>query len=251
MADLVLRAEKRSIFGKKLGRERRTGKLPAILYGHGIQNVPLFLSQAEFQKVFSRAGENTIVKVEIKDPETQSTDVRPALIHDVSRGPVSGKPLHTDLYQIRTDEKVRVAVPLVFTGESPAVKSEGGILVKTMQELEVEAFPQHLPPEIQIDISGLKSFEDKIYVKDLKIPAGLTILADQGATVALVQPPRSEEELKALEEKPVEAVEEVKVEVEEKKVEEEGAEGEKVVEAPPGSKEQSPSAGKQGSSQAQ
>ncbi|MBI1975202.1 MAG: 50S ribosomal protein L25 [Parcubacteria group bacterium] len=219
MTDLILRAERRTIFGKRLDRVRKEGKLPAILYGRGIDNVPLFLAQEDFVKIFAEAGENTVVKLEIRDPDGAEVDARPSLIHDVKRDPVSGVPIHADFYQIRTDEKVRVSVPLVVVGESPAVKHEGGILVRALQEIEVEAFPQNLPREILVDISALKSFEDKIAVKDLAIPQDVAIELDSEAIVALVQQPRSEEELKALGEKPVEAVEEVKVEAEEKKKE--------------------------------
>lgn len=219
MAEIMLKAKKRTIFGKRLTRERREGQLPAIVYGKAVASQPLFLAREEFAKVFSRAGANTIVKLEIEDPESGKKETRSVLIHDVTREPVTGKPIHADFYQIRTDEKVRVAVPLVFSGESAAVKTEGGILVKAMQEIKVEAFPPHLPHELTVDISSLNTFEDKIYVKNLAVPENVTVISDPGAIVALVQPPRSEEELKALTEKPVEAVEEVKVETEEKKAE--------------------------------
>jgi len=131
--------------------------------------------------------------------------------------------MHVDFYQVRMDEAVRVAVPLEFVGSSSAIVTMGGILVKALQELEIESLPGAIPETIKVDISSLKTFEDNIYVRDLKVPSGVKVLADENTPVASVQPPRSEEELKALEEKPVAEVREVIVETEEKKKEREAA----------------------------
>ena len=115
------------------------------------------------------------------------------------------------------DEKIKAKVPFIFIGESPAVKADGGILVRAMQEVEIEALPQDLPKEIKVDISPLRTFEDKIHVKDLVLGGGIKDLAGLDETVALVAPPRSEKELAELETKPVETVGEVKVAGEEEK----------------------------------
>jgi large subunit ribosomal protein L25 len=131
-----------------------------------------------------------------------------------------------DFYQVRLDEKVKVTVPLVFAGESPAVKNEGGVLVKSLQELEIEALPTNIPEEITVDISSLETFGDSIYVRDLAIPANVEVVTAGDSAVASVQPPRTEEELKALEEAPVAGAAEVITEAEAKKKEEEAAQAE-------------------------
>jgi large subunit ribosomal protein L25 len=217
MPDYTLLAEKRTIFGKQLNRIRKNGQVPAILYGHKIENQPLLVEEGNFTHVFRSAGRNTIIKVEIEDLSSGKKDVRNALIHDVSFDPLTSKPIHIDLYQVRMDEKVRVEVPLVFVGEAPAVKIGGGVLVRATQSVAVEALPDKLPHEIKVDVSDLKTFEDTIYIKDLAFPAGVEILAEPETPVASVAPPRTEAELEALEEKVEVLPEGVKVETEEKR----------------------------------
>jgi len=202
MQDFTLVAEKRSLFGKKLNSARKAGKLPAILYGQGVENIPLFLDERAFRDILTKAGLNTIVKLEVSDPVRKSHDTRNILIHDVTYDPVNTVPVHADLYQVRMDKAVRVEVPFVFHGEAPAVKVSGGVLIKAMHGMEVEALPGNLPHEIGVDISCLETFEDTMYVRDLLIPPGVTVLVDADTPIASVAPPRSEEELKALEEAP-------------------------------------------------
>src|SRR4030042_2865598 len=128
------------------------------------------------------------------------------------------------------EEKIKAEVPLNFIGESLAVKAEAGVLVKNIKEVEIEALPKDLPHHIDVDISALENFEDHIFVKDINVPGGVKIIADENEIVASVIPPRSEEELAALEEKVEEKVEEVKVVGEEEKAAEAAA-------AAPGSEE--------------
>lgn len=218
---LSLVVRPRRITGKAVRKIRKTGAIPAVLYGKGVATILLEVPAVEFMRVFREAGENTIVKLSIADDGGQ--DVRNVLIHDVTRDPLSDEILHVDFYQVRLDEKVKVAVPLVFTGESPAVKNEGGVLVKALQELEIEALPTDIPDEIAVDISSLVTFEDAIHVRDLAIPANVDVVVAPDTVVALVQPPRTEEELKALEEAPVTAAPEVITEAEAKRKEEEAA----------------------------
>lgn len=221
---LTLAAKKREIHGKAVRKIRKTGALPAVLYGRGMPSTSLEVSQNDFLRVFREAGENRVLKLAIADGGRQ--DVRNVLIHDVSRDPMSGEVLHVDFYQVRLDEKVKVTVPLVFAGESPAVKNEGGVLVKSLQELEIEALPTNIPEEITVDISSLATFGDSIYVRDLAIPANVEVVTAGDSAVASVQPPRTEEELKALEEAPAVGAAEVITEAEAKKKEEEAAQAE-------------------------
>ncbi len=127
-------------------------------------------------------------------------------------------------------------MPLVFVGSSSAVERESGVLIKNLQHLEVEALPQDLPPEIQVDISPLKTFDDNIYIKDLTISEKVKIMAEPEEVVASVIPPRTKEELAELEEAPVEEVEEVEVEA--KKEPEEAEEAPQEAETPPEDKKE-------------
>lgn len=176
---MELIAQKREIFGKKLKSFRKQGLIPAELYGKGIKNIHLFLNKKEFIKVFKEAGENTIITLNL------GSDRVPAMIFDIDRDPLSGDARHVDLYQVNLKEKIRVNTPLIFKGVSPAVKA-GGVLIKSMHEVEVEALPTDVPRGIEIDLTKLANIGDSIYVKDLPVPANTEIKADPDTVVASV-----------------------------------------------------------------
>ena len=137
----------------------------------------------------------------------------------------------SDVMIVRMDEKIRTSIHLVFEGESAAVKSEGGVLVKNIYEIEVEALPADLPHEIKVDISKLATFQDAITLADLPVSSKVKVFGDLKEIIAKVAPPRTQEELEALKEEVVAKVEDVKVETEEKKKERDAAkEAEKAAE---------------------
>jgi large subunit ribosomal protein L25 len=231
---LVLEANKRAVLGKAARKRRASGILPGVVYGRDVKAIPLEISRKEFLRVFKEAGENMVFKLAIT--EDGKRDVRNVLIHDVAVDSLARTPLHVDFYQVRLDEAVRVTVPLEFIGESPAVENDGGVLVKSLQEIEIEALPGKIPEAIQVDVSRLASFEDAIHVRDLAIPPDVKVVADLDSTVATVQPPRTDEELKALEQAPVAvAPEEIITEAQAKKKAEEEASSEP--EAQPGTQQ--------------
>ncbi len=171
-----------------LAKLRKSGMMPAVLYGHHVPNTMLAVNQNEFEKVLRKAGESTIV-----DLETQDGKKHPVLIHDVQMHVLKATPIHVDFYEVDMTEKLTATVALEYTGESHAVKALGGTLVKVLSEVEVECLPSDLPHNLEVDISGMNSFSDVILVKDLKVPAKVTITTDAEETVAKVQPPRDVE----------------------------------------------------------
>ncbi|QQG45375.1 MAG: 50S ribosomal protein L25/general stress protein Ctc [Candidatus Sungiibacteriota bacterium] len=222
---MELKAQPRTELGKKVKALRRAGFLPAVVYGEKVKSQPIAVPYKDFEKVYREAGESTLIKLDV---DGKSHNV---LIHDIKNDPLKGIPLHADFYAVRMDKEIRTKVSIEFFGESPAVKNEGGILVRVMQELEVEALPQDLPRELRIDLSGLAAFGSKLFVKDIPTPKGVKILAEPDEVVVLIEAPRSEEELAALEQVSTAAApEEVKTEreiKEETKVVEETAGEEK------------------------
>jgi large subunit ribosomal protein L25 len=208
---LELSAELRSETGRANKQVRKQGLIPAILYGQKVKNVALSIKEPDFEKLYQQAGESTLIKLKIGDEQDKAKQ-RIVLIHEVAKDPVSGKPIHIDFYQVKMDKVISVEVPLVFIGQSAAVEKEEGVLIKNIQQVEVEALPQDLPHEITVDISLLKTFEDNIYVKDLQIPDKVKLTASPDEVVASVIPPRTKAELEELEEAPAEKVEEVEVE---------------------------------------
>jgi large subunit ribosomal protein L25 len=214
MTKITLQAETRNITGRKVKSLRREGFVPAVIYGHGFESLPIQVPAKDFEKVYAEAGESSVVYLNLGENNY------PTIIQDVARDPVSDKFLHADFYKVRLDEKIKAKIPLNFIGESLAVKELAGILVKNVSEIEVEGFPQDLPHQLDVDISSLKEFKDHILVKDLSISNKLEVKADPETIVILVQEPISEEELKAQLETPTVAPEEVEV-VKKEKTEEE------------------------------
>ncbi len=205
---IELNAEKRTAIGGRLNSLRDSGYLPAVLYGKGQKPLSLQVLLKDFNKAFKVAGESTLVYINVDDK------TYPTIINDVARDTLTDSILHADFYKVRLDEKIKTNIPVVFIGESPAVKELGGIFVRNVNELEVEALPQNLPHELTIDVSVLKNFGGKITIKDLKQGLGTLVeltTEDDDAIIAAVQEPMSEEELKASLETPTAGVEDVEV----------------------------------------
>ncbi len=202
-------AETRNTFGKATKGLRGQGLIPAELYGHGTENLHLTVPAKEFIKVFRSAGESTLVDLVVSGKKW------PVLIHDIAVDPATEDILSVDFYQVRLDERIKVKVPIHFTGEAAAVKEKGGILVKAMQEIEVEAFPANIPHSIQVDLGKIADIGVSIYVKDIVVPNEVKVLVNLETVVATVTEKAAEEEVAVA----APSVESVKVETEEKKAE--------------------------------
>lgn len=174
----------------KLDAIRKEGLVPAVMYGPKSEPKHIAIRQMPFRKAFTEAGESTVVTLDIDGTKTDT------LIHDVQFHPVTGEAVHVDFYIFDKDVKQEVEVPLEFIGESPAVKNLGGILVKVLYEIKVEALPKDLPHEIPVDISSLVDFDSQIKASDLTLPPGVTLVTeeDQDEVVAMVDTPREETE---------------------------------------------------------
>ncbi|MEK7658988.1 MAG: 50S ribosomal protein L25 [Patescibacteria group bacterium] len=215
---IILNAKIRNDFGKKTNSMRDLGKIPAVVYGHGVKNVSLEIDYKDFQRVFKETGESSLVELLIEGEKQK----RPVLIHEIQKDPVSDKFLHIDFFQASLKEEVEVTVPLVFEGASPAIKDLGGTLIKNITEIEVKALPQNLPHEIKVSIDGLNNFGDHILVKDLILPKDIKVLKKPDEIiVSVAQPQKVEEELEKPVEEDVSKVEKVEKEKKEEEIVEE------------------------------
>lgn len=212
---MELSVQKRNTLGRGVKALRKEGLIPAELYGKGVENLHVSMPEKEFKKVFKEAGENTVVNVLLGEEKY------PVLIQAVSYDPVTDDVQSVDLYRVRMDEKLTVGVPLRFVGVAPAVKEKNGLLVKALQELEVEALPGDIPHDIEVDLSRLEDIDQSIYVRDLRVPANVEVLVEPDTVVATAIPKTTEEEELAMREAGAVSVEAVKVETEEKKAEKE------------------------------
>lgn len=212
-----LNASERTEIGSQLNVLRKSGYIPAVLYGKGLDSVSIKVGTKEFNKAFKEAGESTLLYLHVGDSEY------PTIINDISRDTISGSVLHADFYKVNLKEKIKAHVPVVFEGESPAVKELQGIFIRNVNEIEVEALPQDLPHEIKVDISVLKEFGSQILAKDIELGKGVELATDPESILATIQEPMSEEELKASLEGETKTVDDVEV-IEKEKEEEVPAE---------------------------
>jgi large subunit ribosomal protein L25 len=184
-----LAAARREITGKKVAKLRHSGRLPAVIFGRGLDSNNVSVDTHEFELLRRHAGPNTLIDLSV-DGEASA----PVLVHGVQTSVVTRRPLHVDLFVVRMTEELIVDVPLVSEGESDAVENGGGTLIHVLENVRVRALPDHLPQSIHYSIASLATFDDLIHVSDLEIPADATLLNDPSEVVARVLPPRVEEE---------------------------------------------------------
>lgn len=146
----------------------KEGFIPAVYYGAHAASTPIFIDAIEFNKVLASAGESSSITLKTE----HGNEV--AMIKDVQLHPVKSYVIHADFYVLEKGQKVHVKTPIVFVGESIAVK-EGGVLVKVLQELSVEGDPSKLPHEFTVDISTLATKDDVITVGSITLPSGVEL----------------------------------------------------------------------------
>lgn len=174
-----IKAEKREKIGK-LESLRKEGWMPAVFYGHKKASTPIQIKKVEFLKAWKNAGESTVIKLITPDGEME------ALVHDVDLDPITSEPRHADFYVFEKGHKVEIAVPLEFIGISPAVKDLGGVLIKILHEIKVEAQPSDLPHDIEVDISPIIELEGQILAKDIVMPKGVTLMENPEEVIVTV-----------------------------------------------------------------
>lgn len=196
MNKIVLKAEKRTLSGRKVKRLRREGKIPANVYGSDINSVSVTIDAKEFSGVYSKTGETSVVEL------TVGKDIYPVLIHNVQVDPVDAKLLHVDFLKIDLKKKVTANVPLEIVGEAPAEKQGLGTLVSYVDEVEVEALPGDLVDKIEVNVASLVEADQSLAIKDLHYDKDkLTITNDPETIVVKVELQKEE----VVEVKPVEA----------------------------------------------
>lgn len=184
-SNVTLTATPRDTRGKGDARKlRATGRVPAVIYGHGEETRLLSVDAHELDLLFSRIRvENTIIEVTI---EGEKKPVK-ALVREVQKNIVRENVLHVDFYQIRAGERITVEVPVRLVGAAPGVKA-GGILQQALNEIEVRCLPDQIPSTIEFDISAL-DIGDSIHLRDMAPPPGVEFLTDADRAVCSVVPP--------------------------------------------------------------
>ena len=183
----TLTAESRQQTGKKVAHLRHAGRLPGVVFGHGVPSANVSLDAHEFDLFRRRSGSSTLLDLVVDGTPT------PAIVHGVQIHPVSRRPIHVDLFAVRMTEELTVDVPIVTTGSTSLVERDSGTLTH-LNTVRVRALPDHLPQSIEVSIEGLTSFDDVIHVRELSIPPDAQVLNDPDEIVVRILPPRVEHE---------------------------------------------------------
>ena len=205
MARTELDVSTREITGKKVRFLRREGKTPASLYGHGIESIPLYAETKYLAQTLAQAGKTDLIALKIDGSKAP----RNVLVREVQVKALSGELLHVDFYQVRMTEKIKADIPLVFIGEAPALKKKNVSLIHIIDSINIEALPDALPHNLEIDLSNLEEVDQAIYVKDILLDEKVTLLTDPEQMVVKIEEARREAVVEEAElEEEAEAVEE-------------------------------------------
>ena len=187
-----LEANKREKTGTSLSRRARiSGLIPAIVYGKGMDSLPIEINYKKFTKILSsKAGRNIIITLKIAG-DGKTNDI-PVLTHEILRDAIKDSISHVDFYRIKMEEEIKTKVPVVLVGESIGVKLDGGILVHGLRGVEVKCLPANIPDKFEIDISALK-IGGGLHVSDLKTEKGVAIMTAPTEILVTISAPAKEE----------------------------------------------------------
>jgi len=179
---MELTVNTREITGKKVRFLRRQGITPVHVYGHGIEPLAVQCDTVELRKILAQAGMTKIVSLKLD----KSKKVRPVMVREIQKNALTGELVHVDFYQVRMEEKIKVDVPIILTGEAPALKLKENFLAHELHILEIECLPDAIPNQIDVDLSGLVKAEDAVHVSDVKLGSGITILTQPSQLIAKI-----------------------------------------------------------------
>ncbi|GGM74493.1 50S ribosomal protein L25 [Longimycelium tulufanense] len=190
MSEVRLAAEPRTEFGKGAARRtRRAGKIPAVLYGHGSDPKHLALPALEFARVIREHGTNAVLKLDLGNGGSEL-----ALTKTVTTHPIKNYIEHVDLLLVQRGETVKVAVPVVVTGEA----APGTLVTHELAEVELEAEALHIPEQVEVSIDGAEA-GTQIHVSELPLPEGIKLFTDADALVVNVVPAPTASDMEAAE----------------------------------------------------
>ena len=192
MAHIIdIPATKRSETGTgRVNRFRKSGNIPAVLYGKKVETSNLTVDSKTFTQIINNsASDNILVNLKLDAGEQL------ALVQEVQHDHIKGGILHVDFHAIAMDEEIHAAVPVETIGEAAGAKM-GGQLEILLHKLEVRCLPKDLPQKIVIDVSHL-NIEDAVHVRELNLPAGVSVKLDGDVVVVILEEPKEVEELPA------------------------------------------------------
>jgi len=187
MEKIVLKASKRDVAGKKVGALRRQGKLPAVLYGHGVETTPILLDAYEGSQTLSRLTSSTLLTIDLDGKQYL------AQVREKQRDFIKNRLVHVDFQIVSLTEMMHAKVGIELTGTAPAVKNFNAVIHTGLTALEVECMPQDMPERIVVDLSGLAEIGDSVRVRGVVLSDKVKILADPEEIIAIAAAPKKEE----------------------------------------------------------
>ncbi len=188
MEKVIIQAEKRAVTGKKVKVLRREGKLPAVIYGHGIDPISIALDSRDASRTMAKTSSSTLVTIELDGKQY------PTLVREKQLDFIRNSLIHVDFLSVSMTEKITASVGVQVIGESPVVKEFGAILVTGLTEIEVECLAADLPENFTVDVSTLTEISSGIYVRDVATLENVEILSDLDDMIVVATAPAVEEE---------------------------------------------------------
>ncbi|MCX6013034.1 MAG: 50S ribosomal protein L25 [Chloroflexi bacterium] len=182
MDQLELHADIREITGKEVKSLRRQGIVPVNVFGRGIESSTLQCDALKLQQILNKAGRTRLVNLKVG----KARKVKKVIVREVQRDPVKAGILHVDFYEVGMTDKLKVEIPILFSGDSPALKIKGTMLMREMSSIIVECLPDDIPENIHVDLSVLTEIGKVITVKDIVPGKGITIVTESNHEVARV-----------------------------------------------------------------
>jgi large subunit ribosomal protein L25 len=182
MAERIeLKIEDREVTGKRVKFLRNKGTVPVHLFGHNVPSKSLQGDAVTLGKVIAHAGHTRLINLKVAG----DSENRVVMVKEVQKNPIKGNLLHVDFYQVNMAEKIRVEVPIVLVGESPALKIRENMLLQSIYSLHIECLPGKMPDNIPVDLGIIKEVNQAVYVKDV-VMQDISIMNDPDLTIAKV-----------------------------------------------------------------
>lgn len=179
MEKIVIDAEKREVIGKKVKVLRREGKLPAVLYGYGVDATPIVVDHKSSSRILANAESSSLITLNLAGKEY------PTLVREKQWDYIKRSLLHVDFQVVSMTETISAMVRVELVGTAPAVKAFGAILIQGLNEIEIEALPMDLPESIEVDVSGLEKIGDTVQIRDLELSDKLVVHNDPNSMLAV------------------------------------------------------------------
>jgi large subunit ribosomal protein L25 len=176
------------VVGKATKSLRRTGVIPANIYGHKEDSIAIQIDAHAFDRLRRENGLRSIISLRLPDKKGTQT----VLVRHIQYDPLSGKILHVDFSRVSMQERIEMKIPLHFVGEAPGVKLQGGVLLHLLEALPVECKASDIIEAIEVDLSPLTEIDSILHARDVKLPAGYKLAVDADDPIIKLTAPRVE-----------------------------------------------------------